>query len=300
MFSVIKKNGFISLPEQLEKLRMFSVGELELNESSVVLGLWNIKRSRVWRALFLFQLTVPHKVKSLTCAEISLLARYTECDDSILNGMANEILNNVEPLENAVSDKDRLNKLLQSTVALTPDELGVFQTLVLKCGVHDDGDVIAMYILQQLKNVKNIISDDSRSADYVELESDCAQRNGWKMFKHLATLLGQIPGCYKVTNLDEIFNFFFNEFTAGFYRHEFELTRDSKGFGTFVRNVLKYEQGELVQSWIDRTFWLLAHDNEEFQIETIPTFNSASLPHLFWAFANADNNLAELVTTREM
>ena len=42
------------LPELLEKLRMFSVGELELNESLVVPGLRNIKRSRVWRALFLF------------------------------------------------------------------------------------------------------------------------------------------------------------------------------------------------------------------------------------------------------
>ena len=42
------------LPELLEKLRMFSVGELELNESLVVPGLRNIKRSIVWRALFLF------------------------------------------------------------------------------------------------------------------------------------------------------------------------------------------------------------------------------------------------------
>ena len=46
--------GIKILPELLEKLRMFSVGELELNESLVVPGLRNIKRSRVWRALFLF------------------------------------------------------------------------------------------------------------------------------------------------------------------------------------------------------------------------------------------------------
>ena len=66
----------------------------------------------------------------------------------------------------------------------------------------------------------------------------------------------------------KIFDFFYAEFTAGVYRHDFELTRDSKGFGIFIEKVFKKsEDAEILsQKWTEKSFKLLDPKSENFDL----------------------------------
>ena len=218
----------------------------------------NITKARLWRALFIIDIFEECGKKWET-----LLQRYRSHGDPIIRNLARqnvEIKKETELysiFENGiVSDLESLN-LLEQIVSIAPPS-GISQFCL-----------------------KNLYQLQSRLVNHEENRSKNHQN--WKIFKHLANTVGKFP---EPRYSEEIFEFFFNEFTTGVYRNDFDLTRDSNGFGIFCQK--SAQTGNFSESWVERSLGIFSRS--DFDLTSIPLFNSASLPHLFWGLANSDRN----------
>ena len=124
----------------------------------------------------MLELITSGNFKNLENFEISsLLGKYQNSPDPIVSGITSQICEN-----KIAKSAPNLETFFAHNVTL--ESLPKFQNAILKFNTSR-GDAVVGYILEQLEISKEIIKGPETGS----------QKDSWKIFKHLATLLGHAP-----------------------------------------------------------------------------------------------------------
>ena len=241
------------------RILCFCEEELTKNYSQKVPGIENLRKVRLWRALFILDIFEGSGEKWE-----NLIFRYQNHPDAMIRSIATK---------NQIKDfhKIDLYSEFESGLIENLESLEKFERILSQ--IVPTG--ISKFCLKNLYFLRNGLENHA--------ENRTENHQKWKIFKHLANTLGKYP---EQGHHEEIFQFFFDEFTAGFYRNDFELSRDANGFGIFCKK--SSDSGDFSENWIRKSLELFS--TSDYDLSLIPLFNSASLPHLFWGLGSSDKN----------